>query len=66
MNDLFVHVLLYLVVAFAIVLLGSFYAEADDRKALRALPRRLAVFLIGSTVLAVVMLIAEHTLGSIS
>ena len=52
MNDLVVHVLLFVLVSAAIVLLGSFHAEAEDRRALRGYPRRLLVFLFGSAVLA--------------
>ena len=45
--------------------MGSFYAEADDGKALRAFPRRLAVFLAGCLVLTAVVLVCEHTFASL-
>jgi hypothetical protein len=58
-KDLALHVALFLVVSFAIVLLGSFYADAHDRAALGALPRRLATFLLGCAVLSAILLACE-------
>jgi hypothetical protein len=66
MNDLLVHLLLFLAISIAIVTLGAFYSEPDDARALRSLPRRFATFAIGCTVLAVVMLICEHTFAALS
>ena len=60
MSDLLLHVALFLVVSFAIVLLGSFYADAHDRAALGALPRRLTTFLLGCAVLAAILLACEY------
>lgn len=65
MSDLALHVFLYALVSAVIVLLGSFYAEAEDGPALRGFPRRYAVFLFGSAVLAVVMLVCEHTFAAL-
>lgn len=65
MSDFTVHALLFLLVSLAIVLMGVFYSEADDARALRILPRRLGVFLLGCGVLAVVMLVCEHTLAAL-
>ena len=66
MNDLGIHIALFLVISAAIVLCGAFYSEPDDTRALRSLPRRFATFAIGCTVLAVVMLICEHTFAALS
>jgi predicted neutral ceramidase superfamily lipid hydrolase len=64
-NDLVVHLLLFGVISVAIVTLGAFYSEPDDAKALRSLPRRLAAFVIGCTVLAAIVLVCEHTFASL-
>ena len=64
MKDLPVHLLLFFLASGVIVLLGSFYAEADDAKALRGFPRRLAVFLFGCAVLVGVMLLCEATFAA--
>jgi len=64
-NDLLIHLALFLAISIAIVTLGAFYSEPDDARALRSLPRRLATFVIGCVVLAVVMLVCEHTFASL-
>lgn len=65
MSEFMVHILLFLLVSFAIVLMGVFYSEADDARALRILPRRLGVFMLGCALLAVVMLVCEHTFAAL-
>ncbi len=65
MNDLFMHLVLFLVASAAIVALGAFYSDPDDRRALRSLPRRLATFIVGCAVLTALILICEHTLASV-
>ena len=65
MNDLAVHLGLFLAISIAIVTLGAFYSEPDDAKALRSLPKRLLTFAVGCAVLAVVMLICEHTFAAL-
>ncbi len=65
MKDLPIHLLLFVLVSAVIVLLGSFYAEAEDSQALRGFPRRLGVFLLGCAVLVGVMLICEHTFAGV-
>ena len=65
MNDLLVHLVLFLVLSAVIVLMGTFYAEPDDAAALRSYPMRLVKFLLGCGVLTVLMLIAEHTVASV-
>ena len=43
----------------AIVVLGAFYSEREDVAALRSLPKRFTVFLLGCAALAVAMLVLE-------
>lgn len=65
MNDLGVHIALFLAISVAIVTLGSFYSEPDDAKALRGLPRRLLTFVIGCAILAAIVLVCEHTFAAL-
>ena len=65
MSELAIHLVLFLLISFAIVLLGAFYSEAEDAKALRSVPRRMGVFLLGCAALAGVMLICEHTFAAL-
>jgi len=60
MSSLLEHLLLFAAVAFAIALMGSFYAEPDDARALRSLPRRYALFLFGCALVVLVLLGAER------
>ena len=65
MKDLPIHLLLFLAITIPIVVLGAFYGEADDSRALRSIPRRLVMFILGCGVVAGVMLLCEHTFGSL-
>lgn len=65
MNDLGVHAVLLVVIGLSIATLGSFYAEPEDGKALRSLPKRLLLFLVGCSVVAGVLLICEHTFARV-
>jgi len=58
MGDFTQHVLLFLCVAFAIVLLGTFHAESSDARALRSLPWRALTFLVGCAVLGALVLVS--------
>lgn len=58
MNIVF-HVGFFLVLAFAIVLMGAFYSEADDAVAWKSFPRRFLVFLLSCAGITVVMLICQ-------
>lgn len=60
------HVLLFCALSVVIVVMGAFYAERDDGRALRSVPRRLVVFLLSCAAVAVVMLIAEATFASVA
>ena len=66
MNDLLVHLLLFSLLSAVIVLMGTFYAEPDDAKALRGYPRRLLLFFLGCGALTGLMLLAEHTVASVA
>lgn len=66
MNDLGVHLGLFLFVGLAIVVAGAFYSEADDAAAFKLLPRRLAWFIGGCAILAAVLLALEHTVARVS
>lgn len=55
MGDLLRHLVLFAVIAFAIVLLGTFHAEADDRRAFATLPKRALTFLVGCGILALLV-----------
>lgn len=65
MKDLPIHLALFLAISIPIVVLGAFYGEADDQRALRSLPRRLLTFVIGCGLVVVAMLICEHTFAAI-
>lgn len=65
MNDLLIHLALFAAIGAGIVTLAAFYAEPDDAKALRGLPRRFAVFALGCGVLALLLVVAEHTVASV-
>jgi hypothetical protein len=66
MNDLGVHIALFLAVSAAIVVCGAFYSEPDDRKALALVPRRLLWFVGGCLILVAVVLLIEHTVARVS
>ncbi len=56
MTGLLLHVIFFLVLAAPIVVMSAFYAEAEDGPALRAIPKRYAVFVVACALLAAVML----------
>lgn len=65
MNDLWFHLLLFVLIGAGIVAAAAFYSEPDDAKALRGLPRRLGMFALGCGILAALLILAEHTVASI-
>jgi len=65
-NDVWVHLLLFVILSAVIVLMSAFFSEPEDGPALRSFPRRLVVFLLGCGLLAGLLLIFEHTLASVS
>lgn len=66
MKDISVHVLLFLVVSFAIVLMSAFFTEAEDGKALKSFPRRFVVFVVCCAILSGILLVLEHTFARVS
>jgi hypothetical protein len=66
MNDLGVHLLLFTIIALSIVTCGAFFGEPDDGRALRSVPRRFLYFFGGCTLLALVVLVIEHTFARVS
>jgi hypothetical protein len=65
MKDLPYHLLLFVVVGAVIVLIGCLFSEADDRAALRILPKRLLYYFVGCAFVAAIMLVCEHTLARV-
>jgi hypothetical protein len=64
-RDLPLHLALFALISFAIVLLSGMYSEPDDAKLVRALPRRFVVFVLGCTVVAGLVLLFEHTFARV-
>ncbi len=65
MNRLLEHVLLFLALSLAIVVMSAFYSEPEDGPALRSIPRRFAVFVGACVVVAIAMLALEHLFASV-
>jgi|SoiMetStandDraft_2_1073263.scaffolds.fasta_scaffold1743873_1 hypothetical protein len=65
MTALAIHVLFFLGLAAAIVVMGTFYGEAEDGPAFRAMPRRYGVFCLSCLLVAGVMLVCEHLFASV-
>ena len=65
MNDLGVHLGLLALISLAIVTLGAFFNHQGDDEALKDLPKRYVVFLVGCAIVAVVMLVIENTGASL-
>ena len=66
MNDLPFHLLLFAIVGFVITGLNAVFADPDDARALRSLPRRFLWFFGGCGILAVLILLAERFLARTS
>lgn len=66
MIDPLVHALFFLLAAVAIVFAGSTFSELQDAPLLRALPKKVAWFCLWCAVLALLVLVLEHTLASTS
>lgn len=63
--SLLAHIGFFLVLSFVIVVLSSFYSEAEDAPALRSVPRRFAVFVGACAGVAVIMLVLETMFASV-
>jgi hypothetical protein len=66
MIDPLVHLLLFLAVVAVIVTVARFFFTTDDAKALRGTPRRIVKFLFWCGFVVGLMLLAEHTVASVS
>lgn len=66
MKDIWFHLLLFLAASTIIVTVSCMFTEADDAEALRSFPRRWVTFIGGCALVAVLMLVAEHTFASIN
>ena len=65
MSGFWTHVILFLALSFAIVVMGAFYAEPEDAPALRSVPRRYVVFVVACATVAGVMLALEYLFASV-
>ena len=59
MQDLGMHIVFFLFAAFAIVVMGTFYANPSDATAFRAVPRRFFVFVLSCAGVAAAMKLVE-------
>jgi hypothetical protein len=64
MIDPFLHCALFLLAALAIVFAGSTFSDLKDAPLLRALPKKVGWFCLWCAVLALAILLLEHTLAS--
>jgi hypothetical protein len=65
LNDYLIHFLLFLFAGSVIVAISCMFADADDRSALKAFPRRWLTFMGGCGLVVLIMLLFEHTFASI-
>tara|TARA_R110002126_G_scaffold101167_1_gene233041 strand:- start:63 stop:266 length:204 start_codon:yes stop_codon:yes gene_type:complete len=65
MNDLGLHLFLFLVSGTVIVAISCMFAEPEDKDALRAFPRRWIRFFVGCAIVVAIMLLLESTVASI-
>ena len=65
MDDLGLHIALFLLSAMVIVAVTCMYTEAEDGKAIRLFPRRCATFVLASAAIVVVMIVVQHTMASV-
>lgn len=66
MDDLGLHLFLFLVSTAVVVGVSCMFTEADDSKALRLFPRRYFVFVVVSAAIVAAMLLIEHTVASVN
>lgn len=57
--NLVLHLVFFLVLSFAIVVVSAFYSEPEDGPALSSVPRRYLVFVSACAGVAAVMLVLE-------
>jgi len=64
-KDLPIHLALFLLAGAIIVTVSAMFAEPDDARMLRVLPRRLLMFFLGCGAVIAVMLVCEHTFARV-
>ena len=64
MIDPLLHAALFLLAALAIVFAGSTFSELEDATLLRTLPKKVGWFCVWCAVLAILIVLLEHTLAS--
>jgi hypothetical protein len=65
MSGFLAHVGFFLALSLVIVVMSAFYSEAEDRPALRSVPRRYLVFVTACAAVAAVMLGLEFVFASV-
>jgi hypothetical protein len=65
LKDYLLHGGLFLFAGSVIVAISCMFADADDRTAMKAFPRRWLTFFGGCLLVVLIMLIFEHTLASV-
>ena len=65
MDDLGIHIGLFLLSAGAIVSVTCMFTEAEDGKALRLFSRRFGKFVLVSGAIVGAMILVQHTLASV-
>jgi len=65
MNDLGVHLGLLVLISLAIVTLGAFFNHREDEDAVKDIPKRFVIFLVGCAVVAAIMFVVEYTGASL-
>ena len=63
MKDLPLHLLLFSIVVLAIAGLNAVFADLDDARAMKSLPRRFLWFFAGCAALAALLLLVERVLA---
>jgi len=58
-NDIGLHLGMFLLAAISIVLASAMYAEPDDAKALKSLPKRFAYLVVGCGLLSGAMIVCQ-------
>lgn len=66
MNDVGVHLALFLFISVAIVAFGAMFSETDDAAALKVFLKRWIWFVAGCSLLVAVMLVVEHTFARVA
>ena len=65
MNDLLIHLGLFVLISVAIVTLGVFFTYSEDDEAIKRFPGRLGVFLLGCAAVAAMMTLIGYTTASL-